>query len=139
MTPVIADRLSYSKLTLMDLHPSDRALFPSAQRTIRSFQSSSQHSSGSMSELVFPPLLARPVLGHTVKELLHSRGLKSRSVGSIGIQNPGSSSPIDSRLSAALARGGPRSYPPLPPCVNPFSDLFSGFLCETFHGICSTE
>lgn len=30
-------------------------------------------------------------------------------------------------LSAALRRGGPRSYPPTPPCVNPFSHLFSSF------------
>jgi hypothetical protein len=73
--------VSYSKLTLVDSHPPDRAPQSGAQRTIQSF-SSSQHSSGRFvpDAGVSTSLPARPVLGHTVKEL-PSRGLKSRSGG----------------------------------------------------------
>jgi len=88
-------------------------LFPTFLRTVAQFP-------------VFPPLLARPVLGHTVKELLHSRGLKSRSVGSFRELTPGL---LPDRLSSL---GRPRSWRPAKlfsrsPTRQPISSSFFRF------------
>lgn len=99
---------SCSKLTLVDSHPPDRATFPGAQRTIRSFISSSQHSSG------FPALKTGvPAASGTSRAGPHCQrtrcfeGTKKPISRERWDLNPGSSSPID-----LPSLGRPRSWRP---------------------------
>jgi hypothetical protein len=119
MIPVIADRYSYSKLTLMDSHPSDRAPQQARSAQFNLFPLPSIPRADPVPRLecttLFPTrrftLLARPVLGHTVKEL-PSRGLKSRSGGlhlcSTAIDIPSLGRPRSWRPAKLGARTTPR-------------------------------